>query len=1005
MDSVFEQTHSALNNAIKFKSVPKRYVLELVKLFDSEASEFSKGIQNCVLQFLPKFKKEPIAERGLKVVVAAVDELKKKASSFDNEQETRNILRFVVAVMKLMILGLEAKDKNVRLGCVWFLERLVSMNLGDILDIPSYIFSNLIDKCRTLLRDRHNPVRFIAVNLASKLFMEDEILQCIESDPSRDVRRNAVKWVGLTKNSLEVIGNRLLDLDESVRLAASERLHDFNYSNLPLEIRRIVLAQAMRDRSEKVRMNTKAIVVSFFKWFRDSASQEGFKVHQAPLFFATLLEIDTLPESMQKDITKGLKFVCDELMNCQELSDLLEEVIFPTLLEGLKTPTKEPQTKVTSTSMLLMRVAVETLKKTEESTLEKILPDIDTLCQLVSFYQQSGSTVMLQNMILTAHCCDLGEEVCREKLLDTYKLICQELPLALNSENLSEQLQISKSYNKLGKEECFLESSGEILGLVIYLIKHLLKEYESEFCRVMIEIINEVRDPLVVPQEEEYMMVMIEDTQRPPSLLEKKQVLNQKLKSLDDEIEALENEKEALIDRSEYHEALQVKQKMDELLNQANALEEQLESVDTQVKNLLVRSLLLTLEMLRNSKQGEIAAEVSELIQTLIYPALKYSENSIQALAIECLGVFCLLKASFCKEYLYMFKIILEKKQDTMLEYTALKLVMDFFMLFDFLKEDSLEESDEMLVTGDCLLERLLDYLESPDPHIRTLVAEGLCKMIMLERIKNVPPYLARLLMFFFDPESPTPLKQALLMFFTHYSLLTQENAQNLAESFKMVLAAIVQQLDSSGSSLVTFDFSQINLNRIFSFVFLYLDPQYLKSHAKFAYSHENNLHFNLFYFLCKETQKYSDTHQGRIYPRMLCQANLNSFNPAQVCLARKLLYELSKNVKDKTAKNCIFKALEAANKLGDKFSAQLDSEFEVVCEEKYESSLDALDRFIQQLRQNGSETLLTPFKGEPTEEISDDPIEYSADEAPLKRKASNNPSTSNKKLKIYVSN
>jgi hypothetical protein len=169
------------------------------------------------------------------------------------------------------------------------------------------------------------------------------------------------------------------------------------------------------------------------------------------------------------------------------------------------------------------------------------------------------------------------------------------------------------------------------------------------------------------------MLVIAEDTQRPPSLLEKKQGLADRISSMDDEVEALENEQERLIEIGDYKEALKIKNRVEELVENISNCEREHSRIDEQVKSILERSLILTCEMLRHSRQGEVDPNTSELVSTLIYPGLKATSEPIRCLAMECLGLFCLLKAEPCLEYMFMFKIILEKRNDEYMEFIALK--------------------------------------------------------------------------------------------------------------------------------------------------------------------------------------------------------------------------------------------------------------------------------------------------------------------------------------------
>ncbi|CAG9317334.1 unnamed protein product [Blepharisma stoltei] len=1001
-DNVFALCHIALTKAVTYKSVPKRYVNELVTHFDADPVSFSRAIQNVALQLIPQFRRDPASERGMKVIVAVLDELKKKVSTFDSENDIKNILRTVVAIMKLMLQGCEAKEKPTRLGCVWMLERLIAMNFCDVLDIPDHIFTKMIENTKVLLKDKYSPVRYFSIHLAAKLNMLEEIEKVMNYDPLQDVRKQAVNLMPMNEKTKICIGGRLCDKEESVRQAACKRLQEVLFSELPLEIRREIVSLSVKDRSEKIRDEARKIISSFFSWFKQEAHKEEAQEYEAIVYFTTLLEINTLEKKYQREVTKCIKLVCETIVSPADLSELLKQVLFPSLCSAINTPGKNTQSSISKTSMLLLRVITEYLKGSHEEILEKVIPDVDLLCQLVLFYQQQPDLFFAQNMILISYCIDRGEEFSRQKLLDTYREVCFKLPLAVPEVNAS--AQIEDAYNCVGQTDYFYYRAQDVLSLSVSLIKQLQKEYETEFCRIMIEIINEIRDPLIAPIEDENIRVFVEDTQRPPSMLEKREALLGKITELDDEIEALENEKERLIDRGEYSDAIKVKQQYEEVLQQVNKMEEELNHLEHEILLILYRSLMLHSEMLRNSKQGDIDADASEIINTLIYPAFKFTDTYIPCLAIESLGLHCLLKYDRCREYLYIFKTVLDKKEDTLIEFLALRAVLDFFMVFEILKEDEdemIQDNDEDLsCSGQTVFAIAASYLDSNNSYMQALTCEGLCKLLLLEKIKHGEPVLTKLLLLFFDQDSPDSIKQVLHVFFTHYSLLCEKNAMCLAESFKMVLSVITNQLNKTEiGSFQTLDLSQVNLNRIFSFVFLYLNPDYLREHAKFTPT--VNLHFNMFYYLSKETLNNLTFSQAKIYPRMIAQANFYSFTPKESYLAAKLLNKLAKEIKDKTCLNSIQKAIEITIEKDKKFAAVLDPELEEHMEDLYEESINLAASFIQKLHSQDPNKILTPFKSATKKaEESDDPIESSSEDydMPAKRIISSSDQTPAKK-------
>lgn len=1003
---MFQSVHSTLNQALEYKSVPKKFLTDLTSQFHQNPQSFSRALQSAILQLLPLFKKNPNSERGLKAILAVLDQLKKVAALSTDEKTNNSILRSIAPIIRLVIKGCEAKDKTIRLASAWLTERILSLKLREVLDFPDVLFNKIIDATRSLIRDKSKQIRYFSVNLAAKLFLIEELVQMITCDERFEIRRQAVSLVPLTPETTSVVISKLRDKDETVRYAACKRLTEFTFASLSAGDRLMIISRSISDRSEKVREECKKFISGYFSQVPDNVlKSEETESYIALLEFMQMIDLTMVNRNLESEVTRCLRFICKEIMKVEDLSKLLENELLPGLMSVFTTPGKGNMGLLNSSSLYLLRVVCEVLKEKDEKVIEKILPDVGSLSQLCFYYKDKSDLFMLQNMLLLTFCTDLGEEFTRAQLLDTYIELCRDLPITLaegNHVNL-----IDKAYQSLHRSEFFCRTSQQIIHVIIGMVKSLLKEYDTEFSRRTVELINEIRDPLMAPLADDDMMVIAEDTQRPPSLLEKKQALADRISSMDDEVEALENEQERLIELGDYKEALKIKSRMDELVENISSCEREHSRIDDQVKSILERSLILTCEMLRHSRQGEVDPNTSELVSTLIYPGLKATSEPIRCLAMECLGLFCLLKAEPCLEYMFMFKIILEKKNDEYMEFIALKAVLDFFMVFDFLKEEYekgctiVDDDSDYKVSAHTLLKYVISYLDSNDINIRSLVVEGLAKLMLLERMPDCKAVLAKLMLSFFDPNSPNTIKQSLHIFFTHYSLLSDKNAENLADAFKMVMSVIVYFLNNKDKPITKFNLSALSLNKIFSFVFTMLNPEFLKQNAKFDV--KQNYQFDMFYFLTRATELNIAGSESIIYPRMFVQTFFAAFNPKQVCVADSVLNKLKDGIKDKAALKCVTRSIELVKKRIEETSRVKDVSYEESLEQAFQQSYKLGQEFRQKVDSDDSMHLLTPMKENLKSESSEDPIEFSGDEEinpPQKRQASTVPPTCNKKLK-----
>ena len=94
---------------------------------------------------------------------------------------------------------------------------------------------------------------------------------------------------------------------------------------------------------------------------------------------------------------------------------------------------------------------------------------------------------------------------------------------------------VNKESYKLERDDQYITDSRDLVVLVVGLIKQLLKESEFEFCRRMIEVINDIRDPLVSVETEKETHI-VSNTQTAPNILELKNILYRQIDDKEDEI-------------------------------------------------------------------------------------------------------------------------------------------------------------------------------------------------------------------------------------------------------------------------------------------------------------------------------------------------------------------------------------------------------------------------------------------------------------------------------------
>jgi hypothetical protein len=888
----------------------------LVLLFTSSPAEFSRATQNILLKLYPMFRKERAVDSAFTGLAKALAEIRRLGAT----THKRDVERFWGALVKLTTLGCEAANSNARQGSAWVLEKLVV--LGEGLDLPEVLVKSVERVAELMLRDKNNQVRLRAVFLASHLNMQPELRRAT-GDSVREIRRQAV--ILLNSAEISIFAERAQDRDETVRLAAVERLAESPVEDLPLEVRLKMISVAQKDRSPAIRKAAQDYWMSFF---------QGKDLADAGVTFLKLVELNKLPSRLDISV-------------CEIISNSLGSVYAPeALLQYLPVAIRSIDFNMSESlneSLLLVRLVADFVRKDHDLT--SLLPKISEICKIVSEVKDKLEPFNLQQLLLIALSSDIGEEFARRELITTCSALGRDLPM----DETTQTMETAFINATIGRS--FVRTETELVRETVSIIRRLLPGQDNEFTRIVVESINDLREPF----EEEQGINSLQES------------AFKAIKSLDEEIEELTSEMYTLEDEQRYDEALAVKRQLEAATNRKEIMEQNRTEYADMSRAMLRRCLILTSELLRNLPQGGVpAAECDDLVRTLVHPALNLASTDLQTLSMECLSLFCLIDVKQCRNFLYLFKLVLEphtERPDPLMEFNVLRAVCDFFLVYDLLNEEmksgtAVDDDARLKTSASSLLQVALQYLDNPDPYLQVIVVEGVCKLMLFDRLPRATSILAKLLLLFFDAGAYPATKQVLHVFFTTYSLLSSHHSAELAEAFKMLLGALLSHLNCNQS---TVEMTQQNLNRAFSFVFSFLSPEYLRQQGKFQGN--INYHFDLFYFFVKQTLELKDLLEGKVYPRMLTLTSFTEFTADQTWLAGVLLDQLSAVVTDKPVINCVIKTREALLRHKETVGAEESHNLMVKASEGYKATLENVESFKRKLASEDSLALYTPLK------------------------------------------
>ncbi|KAG9120574.1 hypothetical protein FRC07_003879 [Ceratobasidium sp. 392] len=280
--AIFQQTQVTLANH-------RKNVVALAKLFSGCAGIYEEvkgrggGIRltgekafqttfaKMVNNVLPVKKGVSNADKVVKFIGAFVKYITDKAASQkaengeeeDSDDDDTPASRFVTYLLKYLLQGFMAKDKNVRYRCVHITAEMVS-GLGEIDDdIYEMLRSGLLNRAQ----DKETFVRLQAAIALAKLqrgeneqeeerevYLSDVLIDMLQHDSAPEVRRAALLNLAPSQKSLTVILSRTRDVDTTLRkIVYHHVLSGLKPQLLTVAQREEIVSNGLGDREPTVR--------------------------------------------------------------------------------------------------------------------------------------------------------------------------------------------------------------------------------------------------------------------------------------------------------------------------------------------------------------------------------------------------------------------------------------------------------------------------------------------------------------------------------------------------------------------------------------------------------------------------------------------------------------------------------------------------------------------------------------------------------------------------------
>ncbi|KAL7417587.1 nuclear condensing complex subunit [Mrakia frigida] len=705
---------------------------------------FTEAFVACLERCLPVKKGVAVADRVLKFVAAFVQALTKAHTEAqaghdeDDEDDDTTASRFNTEIFNFVSQGFEAKDKHVRYRCCQLAALLLPRMPALDEDVYASVRLSLLERAR----DKEVPVRVQAILALSSFHGQDaededeievlgELMDITATDPSADVRQTALFSLPFTPRTLPVILLRTRDVDPSVRrtvyLQALSLAQIQDPRRLTIRQREEVVRNGLGDRDPKVRQAAGTMLTSWFLSRFDVVTSQEAETALVSVF------------SSQTERFEDLEF------DDQYFIDL--------------TPEKA----------LLARVFVQRCRQLkDEERLEESLPVVTAL----AFHIQAQYNSLLA----------LLEELDEPDLSEDDRVDGEQ--------NVIEKEFIIKEMMKLAVELDYSDETGrrKMRGLAREMIASFdlpptiiphnldvlrkISETERDLIRVIVEVVHEIRDAGVDPDE----TADDEDTRVAPDFEEEQE-------------EGLEfGAAPPIAAEKPLHRALA---RMS--LAKGEAVEG--EAAEVQRKAIVDNRALMVLKALLERVNGSLQENsvLDGLVPDLIVPAVRSKVPELREQAIVCLGLISLIDKKTATSTFGLF-LSQAQKTDGRLKVQVLQIIFDLLMIYDWRDLVPLPNPAN-------LIDLLVFHLEQADEDLAlAVVVEGSAKLMLAGMVTD-PVLLTQLVLQFIFPETAdiAPLRQCLGYFLPVYCFSSPVNQRRMKDIFLPTLQQLLSQEDEDG--------------------------------------------------------------------------------------------------------------------------------------------------------------------------------------------------------------
>ncbi|TFY80499.1 hypothetical protein EWM64_g3513 [Hericium alpestre] len=691
-----------------------------------------------------------VADRSVKFVGGYVKFLNTKAAEEkakqeedEEEQEETTASRFTARLLKHLLKGFVAKDKNVRYRVVHFVAEMMA-SVGEM-DEDAYdmLRSSLMER----VRDKEPTVRVQAVIALSKLCEsetpedvekdEQTALQVLEDilahDPSADVRRAALLNIPASPTTLTALLARTRDVDTTVRKLVYSAILEGNCfipgseeaamgvthpRVLSIAQRELIVRNGLGDREPAVRAAAGKLVAT---WVEAVGIAKGSYMENTLAFLQTF---DLTESTVAEDALLSVFVTRPDYFDALEFDDTF-------------------WTDLNHEKAFLIRVfADHCISQNEEKRLDAVLPVVTALAFGIEKAHDDLQKLLSEVDEQESEDDRDDERIARESV------ISEMLRLSVNLDYADETGR--RKMDSLVRAMLQQESLPDSLVPRCLDVLRVLWTNEKYVIQMVVEIVHELRDP----KESE------DDDSR-----EEAEVEAETISVIDDEEGARAAPAPVIRSRP-------VPRRLEDMSPEERA---RAEAID-------LRCLDLCIGMLeRINGTFEENSTLEGILGELVVPAVKSKDVQLREKGLISLGLCCLIARRMA---LNSFQLFLSqvKSAPEPLKIRVLQVVFDILMVHahDFFSKDTRN--------GAFVINILLEILSeegSEEEKVEALIAIGFAKL-MLSGVVTDERVLPALVLVYLSPDTVDnqELRQCLSYFFPVYCYSSPTNQRRMQSIF-----------------------------------------------------------------------------------------------------------------------------------------------------------------------------------------------------------------------------